>query len=60
MEKTKITIQATIEAPIDRMWNVWNNPEHITKWATASPDWHTPRAENDLEVGGKFMNRMEA
>ncbi|MEO7175116.1 MAG: SRPBCC family protein [Saprospiraceae bacterium] len=60
MEKTKITIQTTIHAPIDRVWNVWNTPEHITKWATASPDWHTPHAENDLRVGGKFMNRMEA
>jgi uncharacterized protein YndB with AHSA1/START domain len=26
----------------------------------ASNDWHTPRAENDLKVGGKFLYRMEA
>lgn len=30
------------------------------KWNNASNDWHTPRAENDLKVGGKFHYRMEA
>jgi uncharacterized protein YndB with AHSA1/START domain len=35
-------------------------PEHITKWNNASDDWHTPRAENDLRVGGRFTSRMEA
>ena len=30
------------------------------KWNNASNDWHTPRAENDLKVGGKFLYRMEA
>ncbi|HEY4936495.1 MAG TPA: SRPBCC domain-containing protein [Puia sp.] len=24
-----------------------------------SDDWHTPYAENDLKVGGKFLSRME-
>ena len=30
------------------------------QWNNASNDWHTPRAENDLKVGGKFLYRMEA
>ena len=30
------------------------------QWNSASPDWHTPRAENDLRTGGKFSSRMEA
>ena len=30
------------------------------RWNNASPDWHTPRAENDLRVGGRFLSRMEA
>ena len=42
------------------MWEYWSKPEHITKWNSASDDWHTPRAENDLRVGGKFTARMEA
>src|SRR6188508_2380074 len=59
-EKTNITVQATVNAPAEKVWKTWTSPEHITKWNNASPDWHTPRAENDLRTGGKFMSRMEA
>jgi uncharacterized protein YndB with AHSA1/START domain len=55
-----ITIQTTINAPVEKVWNSWNSPEHITKWCFAGSDWHAPRAENDLRVGGKFLTRMEA
>ena len=57
---TKITIDTTIKAPVEKVWKFWTLPEHITKWNSASDDWHTPRAENDLRVGGKFLARMEA
>jgi uncharacterized protein YndB with AHSA1/START domain len=60
MEKTKITVQTKVNAPIEKVWNYWNEPEHITQWNTASPDWHTPKSENDLRAGGRFTARMEA
>ena len=60
MEKTKITVQSTIHAPITKVWNYWNEPEHIKQWNSASPDWHTPKSENDLRAGGRFTARMEA
>lgn len=55
-----ITIEATIEAPIEKVWETWTKPEHITQWSFASEDWFTPKAENDLRPGGKFSTRMEA
>lgn len=58
--KTTITVQNTINAPVDKVWELWNKPEHIVKWAAASDDWHTTRAENDVRTGGKFLSRMEA
>lgn len=58
--KTKVKIETTINAPVEKVWNLWNTPEHIMKWNNASPDWHTPRSENDLRPGGKFLSRMEA
>jgi uncharacterized protein YndB with AHSA1/START domain len=58
--KTLITVQTIINAPIDTVWAKWTNPDDIVKWNNASEDWHTPRAENDLKVGGKFLSRMEA
>lgn len=59
-EKTVITVQATINAPVAKVWEYWSKPEHITKWCAASDDWHAPKAENDLRVGGSFTTRMEA
>jgi len=55
-----ITVRAIIDAPIQKVWEYWTLPKHIIHWNNASDDWHTPRAENDLRVGGKFMSRMEA
>lgn len=60
MEKTKITVKSSVNAPVSKVWDYWNTPEHITKWNSASPDWHTPKSENDLRVGGRFTARMEA
>ena len=55
-----ITVEATVNAPVEKVWEFWTKPEHIVKWNNASDDWHTPRAENDLRVGGSFLTRMEA
>ncbi|KAA9333642.1 SRPBCC family protein [Adhaeribacter soli] len=59
-EKISITIETTVNAPVEKVWQFWTEPEHITQWNNASNDWHTPRAENDLRAGGKFLSRMEA
>lgn len=55
-----ITIQTTVNAPMEKIWEFWNKPEHITKWAYADESWEAPNAENDLRTGGKFKTRMEA
>jgi uncharacterized protein YndB with AHSA1/START domain len=55
-----ITIKANVNSPIEKIWKNWTEPEHIEKWNSASEDWHTTYAENDLRVGGKFLSRMEA
>src|ERR1043166_4787307 len=59
-ERTNITVEATVNAPLEKVWEYWTKPEHITKWNHASDDWHSPHAENDLRVGGSFLARMEA
>ena len=55
-----ITIETTVAEPIEKVWEYWTEPIHIKNWNSASDDWHTPQAENDLRVGGKFSSRMEA
>lgn len=60
MENQKVIVEAIINAPISKVWENWTEPKHIMQWNNASDDWHTPHAENDLRVGGKFLSRMEA
>lgn len=60
MAFSKITVETTVHAPVSKVWSCWTEPEHITQWNAASDDWHTPRATNDVRVGGKFTSRMEA
>ena len=59
-EKVLITVENTINAPVDKVWKYWTEPEHVTQWNFASNDWCSPRAKNDLRVGGEFVYRMEA
>ena len=58
--KTSITVKSTINAPVEKIWKFWSEPEHIKQWNNASEDWHTTRSENDLREGGRFLARMEA
>jgi len=57
---TTITVEAVVNAPVEKVWQYWNEPQHITQWAFASDDWHAPHAENDLRKDGKFKTTMAA
>ncbi|MDR3652732.1 MAG: SRPBCC domain-containing protein [Paludibacter sp.] len=58
--KTKITVQSSIKAPIEKVWKCWTSADDIINWYSASEDWHTPKAENNFINDGKFNYRMEA
>jgi uncharacterized protein YndB with AHSA1/START domain len=55
-----IIVTTQVNAPIEKVWEVWNAPEHIVNWNAASQDWHTTKATNDLREGGQLICRMEA
>lgn len=57
---TAITVETTVNRSPEDVWHCWTTPECIVQWCTGSPDWHTPKSENDLREGGKFITRMEA
>ncbi|HLP33194.1 MAG TPA: SRPBCC family protein [Bacteroidia bacterium] len=57
---SSITVEVKVNAPLEKVWDYWTNPQHIVNWNYASEDWHAPHATNDLRVGGKFNSRMEA
>lgn len=58
--KEKVTVQATVNAPVEKAWKLFSTPADIMQWSHASDDWHTPRAENDLRTGGSFTSTMAA
>lgn len=58
--KKILTVEATINASVEKVWKYWTEPKHIIQWNYASEDWYTPKSENDLRIGGKFLSRMEA
>lgn len=60
MNATKIFIDRLIEASSEQVWEIYNSPQHIMQWNYASEDWHCPSATNYLEVGEKFVYRMES
>ncbi|MGL9622214.1 SRPBCC family protein [Bradyrhizobium sp. U531] len=56
----RITVETSVAAPIDRVWQAYTTPADIVKWNAASDDWHTTKATVDLRNGGAFSSRMEA
>jgi len=58
--KSVVTIETTVNAPVEKVWHYFTAPEHISQWNAASDDWFTPSAENDLRENGTFLYRMEA
>ena len=55
-----IVISAPVERDLQTTWQHYTQPEHITRWNFASPEWCCPWATNDLRVGGRYVARMEA
>jgi uncharacterized protein YndB with AHSA1/START domain len=55
-----ITVQSNIQAPIQKVWDFFTNPQHVINWNFAMPEWHCPSATNQLEVGGEFHYTMSA
>ena len=55
-----ITIETLIDAPLEQVWSMWTEPEHIEKWNFAGDDWHCPKSIVDLRDGGRFSSTMAA
>jgi uncharacterized protein YndB with AHSA1/START domain len=58
--KNAIKVSSLVKAPAEITWLIWTTPDHILHWNHASDDWHTPRAENNLHLKGRFSYRMES
>lgn len=46
------------QAPRERVFDAWTNPEVLRRWWAAGPDWDTPEAVVDLRPGGGYRLSM--
>jgi uncharacterized protein YndB with AHSA1/START domain len=60
MKQEKIFISTTVLADKQKVWDYYTLPEHITQWNFADPSWHCPSATNNMNVGERYVARMEA
>jgi uncharacterized protein YndB with AHSA1/START domain len=60
MIRKSVTVETIVDAPLEVVWKSWLEPRHVEKWNAASDDWHTPKAINDISVGGRFVYTMAA
>ncbi len=58
--ETSLTIKRTLDAPRDLVFRAWTEPDRLSQWWGAGPDFSTPIAEVDLRVGGKYRLGMKA
>ena len=60
--ENKISLQVEINttSTLQKTWDYFTNPSHITQWYFASDDWCCPNAQNDLKTNGKFLIRMQS
>lgn len=60
MNLESITVQTDVKASPQLAWELYTNPKHMVCWNFASPDWHCPKASNDLRPGGILCATMAA
>lgn len=58
MNDNQVKIIKVLNAPIERVWEAWTNPESIKQWL--SPEGMTnPEVNNDFNIGGAYRIVME-
>ena len=55
-----IEVKATINAPLNQVWEKWTQAKHVIHWNFAHESWCCPSAEVDFKEGGSSNYRMEA
>ncbi|ARS39244.1 hypothetical protein CA265_05980 [Sphingobacteriaceae bacterium GW460-11-11-14-LB5] len=58
MNKNALIASIEINQPVNLVWEIWNEPEHIAKWNAPSGEWINEKIENNLIEGGGFLYVM--
>jgi uncharacterized protein YndB with AHSA1/START domain len=52
---SSITVEVKVNAPLEKVWDYWTNPQHIVNWNYASEDWHAPSCHQRFTCGRKIQ-----
>ncbi len=55
--ETTLTLRRTFQAPREKVFHAWTDPETLKKW-WGPEGYETPEAEVDLRVGGRYRLGM--
>lgn len=55
----KIEVSKVFNAPIELVWQVWEDPELVKRW-WGPKNFTSPSANIDFRVGGKSIVSMQA
>jgi uncharacterized protein YndB with AHSA1/START domain len=56
---TPVSVNHTFNAPVEKIWKMWNDPETIKQWWSPK-DYTAPIVKNDFQVGGTYLFSMKA
>lgn len=59
MTDLSLTVQRTINAPQDKVFNAWLDPETLARFMLPGPGMTVPRARSDAKTGGTFEIVMQ-
>ena len=54
----ELRLSRRFDAPPERVFEAWTDPEVLRRWWAAHPDWDTPAAEADPRPGGRYRLSM--
>ena len=60
MTATELRLERTYDAPRERVYEAWTNPEVLRRWWAAGPGFEGVSAEVDVRAGGRIRLTMRA
>jgi uncharacterized protein YndB with AHSA1/START domain len=58
-EQVVLRLERLLDAPPERIFAAWTDPDLLRRWWAAQPDWTTPEATTDVRVGGRYRLSMQ-
>lgn len=59
-ENQSLKASQEINAPVNKVWEIWNDPKAIVQWNPVSDHWETSDENNKIKEGEKFFSRKES